>query len=59
MLVFILMSWVELHSIFEVDEKDERAYTDPGDTIFNALLGNPLMSSPFPDAHLPLLVARY
>jgi len=42
-----------------VDEKDERAYIDPGDTIFNALLGNPLMSSPFPDAHLPLLVARY
>ena len=58
MLVFILMSWVELHSIFEVDEKDERAYTDPGDTIFNALLGNSLMSS-FPGAHLPLLVARY
>jgi len=41
-----------------VDEKDERAYIDPGDTILNAPL-DPLMPSPFPDAHLPLLVARY
>jgi len=46
----MLMSWVELHSIF-VDEKDERAYVDPDDTIFNAPSGDSL----FPDAHLPLL----
>jgi len=38
-----------------VDEKDERAYVNPDDTIFNALLGN----SPFHDVHLTLLGARF
>ena len=38
-----------------VDEKDERVYLNPNDTVFNALLGD----SPFHDAHLPLLCARF
>jgi len=38
-----------------VDEKDERAYIDPYDTIFNTPLENSLTHSPFPGAHLPLL----
>jgi len=38
-----------------VDEKDERAYINPDDTIFNAPSGDSL----FPDAHLPLLGARF
>ena len=42
-----------------INEKDEGAYIDPGDIIFNAPLGDPLMSSLFPDAYLPLLIARY
>jgi len=42
-----------------VDEKDERACIDPSDTIFNTPLENSLTSSPFHDAHLPLLGARF
>jgi len=32
-----LASWVELHSIL-VDEKDDRAYIAPDDTVFNVSL---------------------
>jgi len=38
-----------------VDEKNERAYLNPNDTVFNTLLED----SPFHDAHLPLLGARF
>jgi len=34
--MMMMMGWVELYSIFEwiIDEKNERAYIAPDDTIF-------------------------
>ena len=56
--MMMLMSWVELHSIFEWSCRWKGGEgIHPDDTNFSALLGDS-PPSPFPDTYLPLLGAR-